>query len=46
MVCVTAISMTALFVGKSMGAVEIVTAVISGVFGFMAGLSMKILESD
>jgi uncharacterized membrane protein len=34
------------FVGWQMNAVEIVTGVIGSVFGFLAGVSFKILENE
>jgi uncharacterized membrane protein len=42
----TLIGGMALWVGMVMGAVEVVTAVIGSVFGFLAGVSLKILESE
>ena len=44
--CATAFSITALFIGMSMGAVEIVTGVIGGIFGFLGGVSLKVLENE
>jgi hypothetical protein len=35
-----------LWVGVQMEAVEIVTAVIGSIFGFLAGVAMKILEGE
>jgi hypothetical protein len=42
----TVVACVSLFVGYWMGAVEIVTATIGSVFGFLAGVSFKILESE
>ena len=42
----TIVACVSLFVGYWMGAVEIVTATIGSVFGFLAGVSFKILESE
>jgi hypothetical protein len=45
-ICGTAVSIMGLWVGVRMEAVEIVTAVIGSIFGFLAGVSMKILEGE
>ena len=42
----TVVACMALYIGYWMGAVEIVTAVVGSVFGFLAGVSFKILESE
>jgi hypothetical protein len=42
----TVVACAALFIGYWMGAVEVVTAVVGSVFGFLAGISFKILESE
>ncbi len=42
----TVVACMALFIGYWMGAVEIVTAVVGSIFGFLAGVSFKILESE
>jgi len=39
-------SVVALFVGVALDAVEIVTAVIGGLFGFLGGVSLKVLENE
>ena len=44
--CGSIVACVALFIGYWMGAVEIVTATIGSVFGFLAGVSFKILESE
>jgi len=44
--CGTLIAVVALVVGMRMSAVEVVTAVITGIFGFLAGVSFKVLESE
>jgi ABC-type Mn2+/Zn2+ transport system permease subunit len=44
--CGTIVSVMGLWVGVQMEAVEIVTAVIGSIFGFLAGVSMKILEGE
>ena len=45
-VCGTAFGMFGTWVGMQMGAVEIVTGVIGSVFGFLGGVSLKILEQE
>ena len=42
----TVIACVALYIGFRMDAVEVVTAVVGSVFGFLAGVSFKILESE
>jgi|TARA_R100001086_G_C11612896_1_gene196500 hypothetical protein len=45
-VCATFFSCLALWVGVLMAATEIVTAVIGGIFGFLGGVSLKVLENE
>ena len=45
-ICATLFSCIALYVGLRMEAIEIATAVIGGIFGFLGGVSMKVLEGD
>ena len=45
-ICATLFSIVALFVGVALDAVEIVTAVIGGLFGFLGGVSLKVLENE
>jgi len=45
-ICATLFSVIALLVGMSLNAVEIVTAVIGGIFGFLGGVSLKVLENE
>ena len=45
-VCGTIVSVMGLWIGMKMEAVEIVTDIIGSVFGFFAGVSMKILEGE
>ena len=45
-ICATLFSVVALFVGVALDAVEIVTAVIGGLFGFQGGVSLKVLENE
>ena len=42
----TVVACLALYIGYWMGAVEIVTAVVGSIFGFLSGVSFKILESE
>jgi len=45
-VCATVFSVFALWIGKEMAATEIVTAVVGGIFGFLGGVSLKVLENE
>jgi preprotein translocase subunit SecF len=45
-ICATVFSITALVVGMQMAATEVVTAVIGGIFGFLGGVSLKVLENE
>ena len=42
----TFFSVFALWIGKEMAATEVVTAVIGGIFGFLGGVSLKVLENE
>jgi hypothetical protein len=44
--CGTMVAIAGLWIGMKMEAVEIVTAIIGSIFGFLAGVSMKILEGE
>lgn len=44
--CATAFSCLAIWVGWRMDAVEIVTAIVGGLFGFLGGVSLKVLENE
>ena len=44
--CGTLFGTAAIWVGMEMDAVEIVTGVIGSVFGFLGGVSLKILEAE
>ena len=35
-----------MWIGMEMGAVEVVSAVVGSVFGFLAGVSLKVLEQE
>ena len=45
-ICATAFSCFALYIGMQMQATEIVTAVVGGIFGFLGGVSLKVLENE
>jgi len=45
-ICATVFSIFALWMGYKMEATEIVTAVIGGIFGFLGGVSLKVLENE
>jgi hypothetical protein len=45
-VCGTFFSIFAVWVGMKMEAVEVVTAIIGGLFGFLGGVSLKVLENE
>ena len=44
--CGTVFSMFAIWIGLKMEAVEIVTAIVGGLFGFLGGVSLKVLENE
>lgn len=44
--CATVFSIVGLYIGKEMQATEVVTAIIGGIFGFLAGVSLKVLENE
>jgi len=44
--CATIFSIFALYTGYKMEATEIVTAVIGAIFGFLGGVSLKVLENE
>ena len=45
-ICGTVFSGLGLYIGYWMGAVEIVTAVVGGIFGFLGEVSLKVLENE
>ena len=45
-ICATVFSCAALYVGLQMAATEIVTGVRGGIFGFLGGVSLKVLENE
>lgn len=44
--CGTMFGIAGMWIGMEMGATEIVTAVVGSVFGFLAGVSLKVLEQE
>ena len=44
--CATLFSMFAAWLGYKMGATEILTAIVGGVFGFLGGVSLRIIENE
>ena len=45
-ICATVFSSLALYIGMKMEAVEIVTGIVGGLFGFLGGVSLKVLENE
>ena len=45
-VCATIFSLFAANLGYKMGATEILTGLIGGVFGFLGGVSLRIIENE
>lgn len=45
-ICATVFSMFAAWLGYKMNATEILTAIVGGVFGFLGGVSLRIIESE
>ena len=45
-ICGTIVAGFGMWIGMQMEAVEIVAAIIGSVFGFLGGVSMKILEAE
>ena len=44
--CATVFSMFAAYLGYRMGATEILTGLIGAVFGFLGGVSLRIIENE
>jgi len=44
--CGTIFGVFGMWIGMKMGATEVVTAVIGSVFGFLGGVSLKVLEAE
>ena len=45
-VCGTIFGLFGMWIGMQMGATEVVTAVIGSVFGFLGGVSLKVLAQE
>ena len=45
-VCATVFSLFAAYLGYKMMATEILTGLIGGVFGFLGGVSLRIIENE
>ena len=44
--CGTLVGIFGMWIGMKMDATEVVTAVIGSVFGFLGGVSLKVLEQE
>ena len=44
--CATVFSCVVAWMGYKLGAIEVLTAVICGAFGFLGGVSLKLLDSE
>ena len=44
--CATIFSMFAAWLGYKMGATELLTAIVGGVFGFLGGVSLRIIQNE
>ena len=44
-ICATLFSMFVCYLAYKMGGIEIMTAVIGGIFGFLGGISLRIIDS-
>jgi len=45
-ICATIISLYGLWVGMTMGATEVITAIVGGIFGFLGCVALKVLENE
>ena len=45
-ICAPLFSMFVCYLAYKMGGIEIMTAVIGGIFGFLGGVSLKVLENE
>ena len=45
-ICATVFSMFVSYLAYKMGGIEIMTAIIGGIFGFLGGGSLKVLENE
>jgi hypothetical protein len=44
--CGTVFGIVGMWIGMKMGATEVVTAIVGSVFGFLGGVSLKVLEQE
>ena len=44
--CGTIFGIVGMWIGMEMGATEVVTAIVGSVFGFLGGVSLKVLEAE
>ena len=44
--CATVFSCLGLWIGLQLEAIEVITAIIGGLFGFLGGVSLKVLENE
>ena len=45
-ICATVFSMFVSYLAYLMGGIEIMTSIIGGIFGFLGGVSRKVLENE
>jgi len=45
-ICATVFSCLGLWIGLQLEAIEVITAIIGGLFGFLGGVSLKVLENE
>jgi uncharacterized membrane protein len=45
-ICATMFAMFAAYLGYKMGATEILTGLIGAIFGFLGGVSLRIIENE
>ena len=45
-ICATVFAMFAAYLGYKMGATEILTGLIGAIFGFLGGVSLRIIENE
>ena len=45
-ICATVVAMFAAYLGYKMGATEILTGLIGAIFGFLGGVSLRIIENE
>jgi hypothetical protein len=46
LLCGTVFGIVGMWIGWQMGATEVVTAIVGSVFGFLGGVSLKVLEAE